>query len=294
MYNKNDLTWGFELELSNVPKNFVIPEYLGKWEYCEADIINTRGEFANICADPLGINPPYGGEINTKPTNTKEEQVDRICQIIDLFKNNGYDPDCGITSHSHVHVHVKGLTEDYLSILLLFLWLYDNQNNILDKVYRFDESIIPNLKEFARIKSYLKYDGARLIPEWLVRNILDNAYTLKEFLHVYRCGKNLNPVHRHFRHFVNMYSMKFTSTIEFRCFRGTINKSQLSDIFEICEDIILAGLNSNEITFKDIWSKKSWDLPATKFDEGQAIGWNNTKHDVEFISKKNRKFWEVQ
>ena len=78
MYTENDLTWGFELELSNVPKSFEIPERLGKWEYCECDIVNTKGEFANVCADPLGINPPVGGEINTKPTNTKDEQVDRM------------------------------------------------------------------------------------------------------------------------------------------------------------------------------------------------------------------------
>jgi len=292
MYTKDDLTWGFELELSNVPKDFIIPDSLGKWEYCEVDIINTKGEFANVCADPLGINPPFGGEINTKPTNTKEEQVDRIIELIDIFRNEGYYPDCGITSHSHVHVHVKGLEQDFDSLMDLFLWLYDNQECLLDKVYRFDKNIIPNENRFSKIRSYLMYDGARLIPDWLVLNELLHANDFNSFLYVYRCGKSMNPVHRHLRHFINMYSLKFVSTIEFRCFRGTVIREQLSDIFEMCELIILNALN-NGLDFNNIWSIKNWNLPETKFDIDQAIGWYNTKHDVELISKKNRKFWEV-
>ena len=75
MYNRNSFTYGMEIEWGDVPRSFLIPENLGSWEYSERDIINLRDPYKNVCADPLGETPPVGGEINTKPTKTWQEQV---------------------------------------------------------------------------------------------------------------------------------------------------------------------------------------------------------------------------
>jgi hypothetical protein len=291
IWTKQDLTWGFELELSNVPKNFVIPEHLGKWEWCEVDIINTRGKYANICADPKGVNPPVGGEINTKPTNTKEEQVDRIMEIIDMFKKAGHDPDVGMTAHSHIHVHVKGLIDDIDSLKCLILNSFDNQKTIFDKAYRFDDKKIT--KRVVGVNNYLKNDGARMIPEWLVINILEKTNNFGDVINMFCKGKDGISQTRPIRYGINFYSLKHINTIEFRCFRGTTKKEELIDCFDFVENLIIGGLN-NELKINELFHQKDWKFPPMIFDEEQAEGWVRTKHHVELIKGKNRKFWEVK
>lgn len=78
MYTKENFTYGYEIEWGDVDKSVKIPDEWGKWEWCECDIVNTCGEYRGIAVDPLGINPPVGGEINVKPTNTTEELVDEL------------------------------------------------------------------------------------------------------------------------------------------------------------------------------------------------------------------------
>jgi len=67
-YPKDKFTYGMEIEWGDVPRSMTIPEELGSWEYSERDIINLREPYKNVCADPLGESPPFGGEINTKPS----------------------------------------------------------------------------------------------------------------------------------------------------------------------------------------------------------------------------------
>jgi len=290
MYTKENLTFGFELELSNVIKSTKLPEYLGKWEFCEADIINTRGKYANISADPKGINPPVGGEINTIPSLTKEDQVERIMRIIDLFKNLGQDPDVGMTSHSHIHVHIVGLENDIESLLNLVDYINTNQDLTFEKVYRFDGSKIP--EGFSKAKTYLKNDGARRMPNWMADNICYKCNTIPEVLTMLARGKDSKVPVRPVRYGVNLYSLKNCKTIEFRCFRGTLDKEELSDCFEFVERFILEGLKYGKPVI-EILKEKDWKFPAMQFNKDQAEGWLNTKHHVELVNGKNRKYWEA-
>lgn len=292
MYSKKDLTWGFELELSNVPKSFKIPDHLGKWEYCEADIINTKGKYANICADPLGINPPVGGEINTRPSKTKEDQVDRIMEIIEMFKKEGFEPECGMTAHSHIHVHVKGLKVDIKSLKKLVEYVYFNQDFTFLNTYKYDSLDIPEDKIFSKIRYYLKNDGSRKLPEWLYKNIIKHSYDFESFIEMFKKGKDAITSIRPVRYGINLYNLKNTETIEFRCFRGSVDKQELSDCFEFVEGFIINALNNWENVDK-ILEKKKWKFPEPIFDEDQVEGWYNTKHHVELVKNKNRKFWEA-
>ena len=40
MISSNNFTYGFEIEWGDIDRKLKIPEHLGKWEYCETDIVN--------------------------------------------------------------------------------------------------------------------------------------------------------------------------------------------------------------------------------------------------------------
>lgn len=292
MYTIEDFSFGFELELSNVPKNFPLPAHLGKWEYCEADIINTRGEYANISADPLGINPPVGGEINTIPSKTIEDQVHRIMTIIDLFKKNGHDPDVGITSHSHIHVHVKGLEQDIDALKRLVNYVYINQEFTFMNVYRYMGSKIPE-SGYSKIKNYLKNDGARKMPKWLADNVIHLANNFDDVLTLFARGIDGVTKIRPVRYGINLYSLKNCRTIEFRCFRGSTKLEELYDCFFFVQEFMLQALNGGYNVDEIIDNCDTWKFPPMHFNKAQAEGWINTKHHVQLVNGKNRKYWEA-
>mgnify|MGYP003647417322 FL=1 len=81
MINIDNWTYGYEIEWGDIDRTIKIPESLGSWEYAETDIVNLYDPVKNIACDPLGLKPTYGGEINTKPTKTSKEQIDKIIEL---------------------------------------------------------------------------------------------------------------------------------------------------------------------------------------------------------------------
>src|ERR1051326_7096736 len=112
MFDPKTWSYGLELELSNVSRQLQIPKHLGSWETSEADCVNTLPPYRGVAADPLGINPPVGGEINTMPTIGWGGQVEKTIELLKYLKEKGQQPDIGPTAHGHIHVHIPGLTED--------------------------------------------------------------------------------------------------------------------------------------------------------------------------------------
>jgi GNAT superfamily N-acetyltransferase len=290
-YTKDDLSFGAELEFSNIPKSKEIPADLGQWEYSELDIINTKGEFANICADPRGVEPPVGGEINTIPSKNFVDQVDKIMQIIELFEND--DIDIGITAHTHIHVHVDGLEEDMEALRRLLSYIYDNQEIAINACYKYNEKIIPEDKQFSKIRRYLKFDGGRPLPEWFKNNILEHSNDFTEFSNSSQWGIKKYPIKRYQRYYVNLHSLRTSKTIEFRCFRGTLNKQEYLDMFAFAQEFILNALNGGKSVIK-ILEENDYSFPVMKFDPDQALGWEATKYGENRCINKNRTFWDAE
>jgi len=288
-YKKEDLSFGTELEFSNIPKNKEVPEHLGKWEFSELDVINTKGEFAYKCADPRGTEVPVGGEINTVPSKNFVDQVDKIMEIIDYFKED--DIDVGITSHTHLHVHVNGLEDDPEALKRLITYIYDNQETTLRECYRYNEDLIPKDKKFSKIKRYLKFDGGRPLPEWFKNNAVEHTNSMDDFLEAISWGIKKEPI-RFQRYHINLHALKNSKTIEFRCFRGTLDKQEYLDMFAFVQEFILNALNGGD-SVQTILSKKDYKFPEMRFDENQAIGWQETKYDSNRCGNKNREFWEA-
>jgi len=295
-YNINDWTWGFELELSDVPKNFPLDPALGKWEQSECDIVNTLAPYRGICADPLGINPPVGGEINVNPTKSPVHQVMRIGDIVRGFVEAGYNPNVSPTAHNHIHVHIPGLREDPVALKRLTKYIKENQADVIEYVYGFYEH--PEMKACPKGKTYLKHDGGRPIPDWKCDNIIKNTTDFDSFIAQHCAGKDGVSMGRPVRHAINMYCMKHTQTIEFRCFRGSLSAKEIMDCFNFVGDFMKNALaESNQKSVKDILfnSDYTYTFPKMQWDLELMQGWVKTKHDPDTVKglKKNREFLDA-
>lgn len=288
-YDANSFTYGFEIEWGDIDRTFEIPEHLGAWEFAETDIVNIHEPYKYQACDPLGTEPPMGGEINTKPTKTWPEQVDRIMEIHDLFVKNGNQPSASVVNHGHLHVFVPGLTEDPESLKRLARYVYENQEETISKVYGYYDH--PEIKGSKGAKMYLKLDGGRMYPEYMIENIEKNTVDLDSFVKMHAAGKDGVSMGRPFRYGINLYCLKHTGTIEFRCLRSSVNRKEIEDSFRFAEMFIDAALNDGP-SVKEILAENDLQFPPFVWNWHEYNGWVNTKWDKERGNKK-RTFHEV-
>jgi hypothetical protein len=291
-YEHSTFSYGLELELSDVPRSVEIPEHLGAWEFSERDIVNTKPPFLGIAADPKGLEPPIGGEINTVPTKTIEEQVSNVADIFSVFRNVGWDPAVGPTSHGHVHIHIPGLTEDIEALKRLARFIYRNQDEMIYRCGRFEKH--PSMD--AKAVMYMKLDGGRKLPEYIVKNILERATDLKSFIDMHCMGKDGVSRGRPFRYAINMYSLKHTQTIEFRMFRATTSLDLIYNCLEVVSAFMDQAMmwdgddNSDSAVFH---VPKKIEYPPMMWDRSLWDSLQKTKHP-ETRGKKVRSFKEVK
>lgn len=290
MFDKSTFTYGYEMEVSDVPKSIVLPEHLGKWEYSECDIVNTKPPYRGICADPAGINPPVGGEINTVPTRGWQAQVDKIREIVDLFTEQGYPPVAGFTAHNHMHIHVPGLMESPEGLRKLMLYIKDNQRDFIEAAYNYYET--SEMRAIPEAKNYLKLDGGRLMPDWRCQKIADRTTDFDSFILHHYTAQHHDGTGRPIRTGINTYCMKHTRTIEFRCFRASFEVKHLEDSFRFIELFIDAALSDGP-SVRDILFENKFEFPPMTFDAELARGWLATKHKTGDTSGKNREFINV-
>lgn len=282
-YNKEDFTWGYEIEWGDIDRRIEIPDHLGKWEYAETDVVNLYEPFANVACDPLGESPYMGGEINCKPTNTKEEQIDRIIELRDLFIANGNTPSAGCVNHGHLHVFVPGLKEDIDALKKLTRYVKENQEDTVDACYQFRDHF--EMKGRKGAKMYLKYDGGRKMPEYMSDNIENLATNFDHFIKLHAAGKDGVSMGRPFRYAINLYCMKHTGTIEFRCFRSTTKRNEIESQFRFAEHFIDAALNDGP-SVAELLFMHNYEFPPFIWDAVQYKGWQETKYPKERGTKK--------
>ena len=291
MYNKDDFTYGYEIEWGDIDRNLEIPEHLGSWEYAETDIVNIHEPYKYVACDPLGKEPPMGGEVNTKPTATWEQQVDRIMELHQLFVDHGNQPSASCVNHGHLHVFVPGLKDDVESLKKLVAYIQKNQALTIEHLYGFYDH--PEMKRSKGAKMYLKLDGGRPMPDYMCDNIINLATDFDHFIKLHAAGKDGVSMGRPFRFAINTYCMKHTGTIEFRCFRSTTDRKQMEDQFKFAEKFIDAALNDgpnvDEILFEQGYK---YDFPPFVWNYLEYNGWVATKYDKS-RGEKHREFFEV-
>ena len=289
-YNKNDCTFGYEIEWGDIDRTLEIPEHLGAWEYAETDIVNIHEPYRFVACDPMGTEPPVGGEVNTKPTATWEEQVDRIMELHDLFVANGDRPSASVVNHGHLHVYVPGLKDDVESLKKLVAYIQKNQTDTIEACYQFRDK--NEMKLLKGAKMYLKLDGGREMPDYMCENIINLTTDFDHFIKLHAAGKDGVSMGRPFRYAINTYCMKHTGTIEFRCFRSTTDRKQIEDQFKFAIAFIDAALNDGPSVEK-ILDEYDYDFPPFVWNPGEYKGWINSKYDKSRGEKK-REFHEVR
>lgn len=274
-YDRKTFTYGYEIEWGDIDRKVLIPEELGAWEYCETDIINMIPPYAGLGSDPKGINPPVGGEINTKPTKTIDEQVGNIMKLHQLFVDNNNTPTSGCVNHGHLHIHVPGLTDDIAALKRLMLYLKNNQHITMDKAYQF--RIDPRMSMTKTAKTYLKHDGGRIMPDWLAINLATLPNSFEEWIKVHCCGKDGVTQSRPFRYGIHTYALKNSNTIEFRCFRSSVKENEIRDCFNFAADWIDAALNDGPDVL-EILSNNNYNFPPFDYNHEMYLGWEKSKY----------------
>ena len=102
-YDPNMFTYGCEHEFADWSVDSKLPEGC-LWNHDDYTIVNSNG----IANDPKGKLWRFGGEINTRPTSSIEEQ----CDILSQLKMLQPTPKINYRSNLHVHVRVPGLKND--------------------------------------------------------------------------------------------------------------------------------------------------------------------------------------
>lgn len=274
-YDPNTFTYGFEIEWGDIDRKMPIPKELGSWEYCETDIINMRTPYRGLASDPKGINPPVGGEINMMPTKTWQQQVDNIMKVKELFEAHGTPPTAGCVNHGHLHIHVPGLTEDIDALKRLMRYIKDNQHITMERVYQF--RVYPNMEMTKTAKTYLKHDGGRIAPDWLLINLATVPVDFEDWLRVHCCGKDAKTLSRPFRYGIHTYALKNSKTIEFRCFRSSIDRREIEDSFRFATAFMDAALN-NGPDVQEILLSYDYKFPPFTYDHEMYMGWEKTKY----------------
>lgn len=289
MFDPKTFTWGAELEWGDVDRRLTIPEHLGQWEYAETDIVNVNEPYWGRACDPLGIDPPFGGEINTKPTKTWQEQLDRIMEIYQFFIDNGNTPTASPVSHFHIHVFVPGLKENIVALKRMISYVKENQHELIKRVHQYKEHYLMNDTKTA--KTYLKWDCGRPMPDYMCDNIINLATDFNHFIKLHCAGKDGVSMGRPFRYAFNTYCMKHTGTLEFRLFRDTVNREEMAQCLAFAQDFVDAAVNGGR-TVEQIIADGNYKFPPMIFDRDLYLSWENSKYGKE-RGNKQRQFFEV-
>ena len=119
-------SYGVELEYGNSYRFCELPEG-ASWN----DKDNTCVSSTGIANDPDGKLYKYGGEINTKPTYSIEEQIAHIKEINSRLSPS---PLVNYRSNLHIHIRVPGLRDDLEACKKLLRYIDKYQQQAFDIV----------------------------------------------------------------------------------------------------------------------------------------------------------------
>lgn len=245
IYDPESFTYGVELEYADVYVYNPLPDGCC-WNDKDYSIVNSSG----IANDPKRKLWLFGGEINTRPTDTIEEQIDVIRQINEMLVPR---PAVNYKCNLHIHIGVPGLEHDLdgCKRLLRYITKYGRMAfGIVDPIP------VPSR---ARFRTEDEYKGAmrrykrnlvshqHMIPDAWVANIL-RAETMEEFFNSHApVGKNGNRLWNIApRAGINIRQLQETKTVEFRHYFQTLNMYEIKSCLIWCREFMALALGSGE------------------------------------------------
>ena len=284
MYSKDNFTYGAELEFADVLLGQELP-FGNQWNKKDFAIINSNG----IANDPLGRTCKYGGEINTKPTNSIEEQVENFKQILKILNPK---PIVNYSCNLHIHIGISGLRNDLEMLKKIMTYVYQYGKlafNLIDSIpipnkndYESNEAYGGALKRYKRRRVSHHY----LLPKSRIDKILFSE-TIDDFFknHAVK-NKDGRPLfHLMTRQAINLFQLyNETETIEFRHFPQTLDIEEFKNSLEWCSDFLYEAMTeqkSPEILFES----KNWKFPKFElYNHKLALGYKVTS--IKYHSRK--------
>lgn len=249
-YDIKDWTYGVELEYGNCDRTIKDLPDGAKWNSLDNTCVSSTG----IANDPQGKLYKFGGEINTRPTSSVDEQVEHIAKVNKFLRENGPAPIVNYRSNLHIHIRVPGLKDDLdvLKKLLRYITTYQEQAfAIVENIPVPDRNTLPPLHYEWANKRYKRRltSHQHTLPQKRVEAMLA-ATTPTEFWHehAHKDAKGNPAWFQCPRAGINLRQLfEETNTIEFRHFPGTLKNSEMRSAISWCRDFLNLALNYDDV-----------------------------------------------
>jgi hypothetical protein len=276
MINLKNCTYGMELEYGDIWRDRQLPAGLS-WNAKDYSVVSSTG----IANDPKGLVYSRGGEINSDPTTTIDEQVD----FFEGLLTANLEPRLNHRTNLHLHIRVPGLAQDLGALKLLLDYINRNQVDI----YREIEPIpIPARGDYDTAEAYKgaskRYSRRKVshqykVSESRVEKALA-ATTVDEFLAAHApVMANGEPAWGlTTRAGINLLQLKETDTVEFRHFTNTLDPAKLRCCFEWVAAFIPAALDDASV--EQLTTASGRNFPEfAPYNHAMEVGYGFTNFD---------------
>ena len=248
-------TYGVELEWVDCDARATIPTRLGSWNFLDYTMVNSDGH----AVDPNLRFTTKGAEINTKPTDTIEEQVEIIRELKELLPEAKTNYRC----LTHIHVGVPGLENDIDGLLKIFKYIEANQDYVFDVILKKEPEYFENKvdSKMSRIYNKRLYKWCKQKTDIVkIDGILDSKTPL-EFSSRHYNSELEQQNGGMLRSGINILSVFKHKTVEFRCFPGTMDLEEYRSCFQFASEFVWNALYCPEWSVKDMYENEKWKFP---------------------------------
>lgn len=276
MIDLKNVTFGAEYEFGDIWRNRELPEGL-QWNGKDYSIVSSTG----IANDPKGLVYARGGEINSDPTATIEEQLEFFEKLLDAKLS----PVVNHRSNLHLHVRVPGLSQDLNALKCLLAYIDQHQVAIYNAIepvpvpvrddYENEESYKGAQKRYKR----RKVSHQKQVPAPRVKRALA-ATTVEQFLaaHAPITAKGEPAWGLTTRAGINLLQLKETDTVEFRHFTNTLDVAKLTSCFTWVQNFIPMALDGASV--EELLGAYKYEFPEfAPYDHDMEVGYEFTNFD---------------
>lgn len=208
-------TYGVEHEFGDVDRKTQLPEGMS-WSGREFDIVSDCG----LAIDPSGSAHTIGGEVNTPPSTTIEEQGEFLRELLHLF------PSATVNHRHHLHLHiaVPGLVDDLAAQKRLLSYVARNSAAVFSAFF----SPVRHPAMNSRAWAYQITDRS-VMPEWK-RQFCYAARTPGDFRAAHRRARDGRLINNSGKRYgFNLHSLFKHGTVEMRCLFPTLDPLEVTD-----------------------------------------------------------------
>ena len=275
MISFHNVTFGMELEYGDIYRTD-LPVGL-TWNGKDYSIVSSTG----IANDPKGLVYSRGGEINSIPTASVDEQIAMFAELIEQH------PEAAVNHRTNLHLHVRvpGLSEDLNVLKKLLAYIDANQVAIYEAIepvpvpvrvdYTSEEAYKGAVKRYKR----RKVSHQHAVSKVRVGRALA-APTVEQFFAAHApVQANGKPAWGlTTRAGINLLQLKETDTIEFRHFTNTLDPVKLHCCFEWVAAFIPAALGDASV--EQLVTASGRNFPEfAPYNHAMEIGYGYTNFD---------------